>query len=236
MADPIHILSTRPLEADTLSWLGEKGLQVDMLSFIETTPMEDVATTRTIQECLKQKAVAIFTSMNAVQSVADRMFWDLPHWRIYTLGTTTRELATRYFGEGSLAGTGEDALRLAERIIADAPEEDLLFFCGDIRRDELPDRLKAEGLQLTEITVYSTRETPRPVDRAYDGILFFSPSAVRSFFSANTAGDGTVMFAIGRTTAAEIRRCCSNTVVVSDAPGKEDMIATVARHFEQQTK
>jgi uroporphyrinogen-III synthase len=233
MDEPIHILSTRPLDPDSLDLMHRNGVKVDTLSFIETTPIEDVGTTRTIHMCLKQKAVAIFTSMNAVQSVADRMFWDLPHWTIYTLGSATRERVVRYFGETSIAGTATDAGSLADRIIADTPDSDLLFFCGDIRRDELPDKIRAAGLTLHEVMVYRTRETPHRVDGSYDAILFFSPSAVRSYFSANPAPEGTVLFAIGATTAAEIRNFCSNTIVRSDAPGKEDMVGTVVKHFNR---
>jgi uroporphyrinogen-III synthase len=234
MAEPIRILTTRPLDDDSMALLHEKGLHVDVVSLIDTTPVEDIATTRLIQECIREKAVAIFTSMNAVQSVADRMFWDLPHWDIYTLGSATRERVVRYFGESSIAGTGHDAASLADRIIADAPEPDLIFFCGDIRRDELPERIRAAGLNLREVTVYHTRETPRRIDGTYDAILFFSPSAVRSFFVANTATGGMVMFAIGATTAAEIRKACGNDIVISDAPGKGDMAATVVAHFARE--
>ena len=41
-------------------------------------------------------------------------------------------------------------------------------------------------LSVDEVIVYKTIETPKVLTKQYDGILFFSPSAVKSFFSKNS--------------------------------------------------
>jgi uroporphyrinogen-III synthase len=210
--------------------LGE-GIRTEAIAFIETLPLEDPGTTTAIRESFQDKSTVVFTSMNAVQSVADRLAGKVPDWRIFTMGTATRDRVVRHFGEGSIAGTGHDATSLADAVIQSGQVEDLLFFCGDIRRDELPERLAIAGIRVREIRVYRTLETPVAIDRPFDGILFFSPSAVRSFFSANRPPADTLLFAIGETTAAEIREHAGNTVIVSEAPGKDDMVKTVIRYF-----
>jgi uroporphyrinogen-III synthase len=70
------------------------------------------------------------------------------------------------------------------------------------------------------------------VERVYDGIAFFSPSAVESFFSINTVPEATRLFAIGETTAASISAYCSNPVVISDSPEKEALVRRMIDYFQ----
>jgi uroporphyrinogen-III synthase len=46
-------------------------------------------------------------------------------------------------------------------------------------------------------------------------ILFFSPSAVRSFFSVNEVSSGTTMIAMGTTTAEAIKQHTEHAVIIS---------------------
>jgi uroporphyrinogen-III synthase len=70
------------------------------------------------------------------------------------------------------------------------------------------------------------------IDKVYDGILFFSPSAVESFFSKNKLPEQTVLFAIGNTTAKTIhRRYCNNRIMISDQPGKDELIEQAIEYF-----
>src|SRR5690606_37559246 len=70
---------------------------------------------------------------------------------------------------------------LAEIIVKDYAEEAFTFFCGNLRRDELPTMLKENNVPFDEIEVYRTVLKPKKFDRSFDGVLFFSPSAVESF-------------------------------------------------------
>jgi uroporphyrinogen-III synthase len=118
---------------------------------------------------------------------------------------------------------------LASKIIHDGVTE-IIFFCSNKRRDELPDILSEAGVRVYEIVVYETIETPF-ITEAVDGILFFSPSAVQSFFSMNQPGAGTVCFAIGETTAAAISERTSHQVITSEDPSQESMMARVESYF-----
>ena len=69
------------------------------------------------------------------------------------------------------------------------------------------------------------------VRERYDAVLFFSPSAVRSFFSANTVPDNVICFAVGGTTARTVREYGSYTVVTSASPSQEKMMEIVFDYF-----
>lgn len=53
--------------------------------------------------------------------------------------------------------------------------------------DTIPSSLLAYDLFLEELVVYDTILLPHTINRTYDAIFFFSPSAVESFFSVNYA-------------------------------------------------
>jgi len=84
-----------------------------------------------------------------------------------------------------------------------------------------------------EIVVYKTRETPEEIKKHYQGILFFSPNGVNSFFRVNSIGPQVTLFAIGNTTAGAISTKTKNKVVVSETPSKEQMINKVIGYFHK---
>src|SRR5207249_7417762 len=105
--------------------------------------------------------------------------------KIYCLAAPTREIIRRYFDRSPVEGTAVNASSLADEIINSNVQE-IIFFCGDQRRDELPDKLAKHQVRVKEIVVYKTSSTPKRISKNYQAILFFSPSAVKSFFSINT--------------------------------------------------
>jgi len=62
-------------------------------------------------------------------------------------------------------------------------------------------------------------------------VLFFSPTAVQSFFRQNKLPAETILFAIGSTTAAEIRKFSTNNIIISDEPGKESLVRKMMEYF-----
>ena len=221
------ILSTRPLSPAAISKARAAGWEVEEQSFIRTEPVQDAALQAEIRDWARQPLLAIFTSMNAVQAVADMLGVLQPAWRVACLGHTTRLLVNTLLPNATIVATGNHAAELAHNMAEKAEGDKLVFFCSQIRRDTLPEYLAAQGLPLTERVVYKTTETPMALHRSYDAILFFSPSAVRSFFRLNQLPPETVLFATGETTAAELRAYSQNQVVVADGPGKDTLIETL---------
>ena len=179
----ISILSTRPLND---SWVAEAkaaGIAIDALSFIVTEPIRSIQVQQEIENAFLRSATVVFTSMNAAEAVITELDDQQPDWTIYCTGNTTRQLVKKYFSENSLAGTANSAAELGEMITKENNTDEIIFFCGDQRRDELPEMLRSKNIDVHEIVVYQTIATPHKIENVYDGILFFSPSAVESFFA-----------------------------------------------------
>jgi uroporphyrinogen-III synthase len=231
MANKISILSTRPLETALLEAAKAKDIQIDIVSFIDTTPAQTTGIREEIGKIINQPAAVVFTSMNAVNAVAAYVNGQTPEWNIFCIGNTTRDLAARYFGEQSIHTVANNASDLADKMIGNKTIKQVVFFCGDQRREELPGKLRQNGITVQEVIVYHTISTPHKVDKAYDGILFFSPSAVQSYFYANTVTPSTILFAIGQTTADAIKSFTDNLIIESERPGKEELVKRMFQFF-----
>ncbi len=232
MKEPIKILCTRPLD-DALIWAAaEKGISIETSSFIETTPTITPEVSEYIAKAASSRCDVVITSMNAAEAVIGELKKNrsVPPWHIYTMGGTTKDLLQHHWSELSDLVVADDASVLADKIIDENPIE-VVFFCGNIRRDELPEKLKGAFIKVDEVKVYDTVLTSKRVEGEYDGILFFSPSAVESFFQGNTVAKHTVLFAIGNTTASTIRQYCENTVITADQPGKDHLVERTIGYF-----
>lgn len=216
-------MSTRPLSEEIIEAALERGVEIKVLSFIDTAPIQTTEVIEEIEHVSTQVASVVFTSMNAVEAVANVIQGERPEWNIYCIGNSTRTLVQRYFGEVFVTATANDAASLAETIIEEGTAEEVYFFCGDQRRNELPEMLQDAGIEVNEIVVYETIETPHRLNDEFAAVLFYSPSAVNSFFRYNRLGEHTLAFAIGKTTAATIQQFSRNRIVIADEPGKDQL-------------
>lgn len=228
-----QLLSTRMLDDMLIRRAAENYLHIDCISFIETKHLQSEAVQQHLQALANEPVVAVFTSMNAVHAVVSQLTV-APHWKVFCTGGITKEYVIKYFGESSIIATAKNATVLAEKIVA-ANIAAVTFFCGDQRLNDLPETLKTHGKDVAEIVVYTTEQTPVFIEKNYDAILFFSPSAVHSFFSLNTIPTNVVLFSIGHTTATAIQSYCTNKVITSEWPGTESMIDIIIEYYDEQT-
>ncbi|MBS1659933.1 MAG: uroporphyrinogen-III synthase [Bacteroidetes bacterium] len=227
----IRVLSTRPLHAALVASAALEGVSIEVVPFIETAAIEDADLFRRLEELGQRRLTAVFTSSTAVEAVGSRVAG--AEWSVFCIGGATSQAAVRYFGEDAIFDTAGSARELAERIIETGVSGEVFFFCGDLRREELPSLLTEAGIALQEVVVYRTVATPKPVSEGYAGILFFSPSAVESFFGANEVWDDVVLFAIGQTTGASLQAASPrNPIVISPAPEAGVLIQQVIDHFK----
>ena len=217
----IHLLSTGELPSALIREAETKGVAIYAVPFIQTEPVGQPG----LPDLLNRPLVAVFTSQNAVKALGAI---GGECWKVYCIGDT----AGRRFGENSIAGKASTAKELAEEIMRTHKGPEVYFFCGDKRRDELPELLRKEGFTVHEITVYRTIATPHRLTGKFDAIAFFSPSAVDSFFSANEPPAGKPLFAIGETTAEAIRSRCDNLTLVGARPDKEELIRLMIEYFQ----
>ncbi|XZF12527.1 uroporphyrinogen-III synthase [Chitinophagaceae bacterium MMS25-I14] len=205
------ILSTRALAQSLIDKAAAHGITIEIIPFIQTTPLPKETIENNILPLLKRPVTAVFTSVQAVISVSRFLTDSKPLWNIYCLNEATQEAVTRYFDAAQIAGVAADSASLAALIVTDKPQQEIIFFCGNKRKDTIPQVLARHHMPVKEEIVYTTEARPVSIDKTYNGIAFFSPSAVESFFSINTIQNGTACFAIGDTTAAAIRPFLTNT-------------------------
>lgn len=214
------ILSTRKLSPSQRNLLLGAGMTLVERDFIKIRPLE--FHTPTLAENI------IFTSQNAVKAISEKgLAPSLMGRNIFCVGDKTAAL---------VESLGLDVKRKTDYgadlagIIAEQYREGcFLFFCGRKRRPDIPQTLRHNNIPLTEIEVYDTQLVPSTFERNFDGVLFFSPSAVQSFTTYNSL-EGRLSFCIGTTTAREASRHGAK-VEISLTPTIESVIARAAKYF-----
>jgi uroporphyrinogen-III synthase len=231
MSEPkIHILSTATLSESIRDQALDQGVAVDQLPFIETHSVVDSQLSSRILVLSSQSRAVAFTSAHALDAVGACLQGTCPPWRIYALDGETRKKAVELFGPEAIAQTASNSLSLANKMLQDHLVE-VVFFCGTIRRDELPDLLAQHQVHVVELAVYQTTLLHHDVTQLYDGILFFSPSGVESFFSTNQLNPDTVLFALGPTTAEAVKKYSGNQLVTSSKPDKGLLVSQSINHL-----
>jgi uroporphyrinogen-III synthase len=233
---PLTIISTKKLDPALVDRAGVQGFNIQTAEQIDIRPVHDEDTERKITSWLRQPVALAFTSQHAafqIRRLADET--TVRGRRIYCLAGATSKALHATFGEAAIAATARNAQELAAAIIANGLTE-IVFFCGNRRRDELPLMLSKAGINVHELIVYQTIDHPVKVPSGYAGVLFFSPSAVNSFFAANQPGGQVVCFAIGDTTASELRATTKNIVIVSPEPDPERLLLLAQEYFTNAKK
>ena len=171
----------------------------------------------------------IFTSKNAVKAFLNQAKeLDLSKYNAFCVGEKTKSILQE---KGvNVMEMAENASALAEILVKKHQKESFLFLCGNKRRDELPASLKKNNVQYKELEVYRTHLNAKAFQRDFDGILFFSPSGIRSYLLKNTLGNST-LFCIGDTTAAEAQKHSKN-IILANKPTVENVLVQAINHFK----
>jgi len=154
---------------------------------------------------------------------------ELDFKNIYCVGKRTKRLIEKKIGKVNHVENSAD--KLANYLVENLEEREITFFCGNLRRDELPDKLKNNNIKVTEIECYKTSFTPKKIESKYQGILFFSPSAIQSYLRENKSNQ-SMAFCIGQTTGNEAQKYFEN-VIVSKLSTVESVIKSVNEYFQQ---
>ena len=222
MTKQINIVSTKKLLPNQKQLLLDANIHLIEEDFIETTFLSPLLDG--LGEAL------IFTSQNAVQSILQHPKCnELKSKNVFSVGMKTRDLLTQN-GFNVIAYTGY-ASDLAEIISLIYSKESYTFFCGNLRRDILPNTLKENGITFKEIEVYETNITSKKITNKLDGILFFSPSAVESYLKLNTIKD-EMCFCIGETTAESLENKKIKNIIIADKPSVENVISDVLEYYK----
>ena len=218
----INIFSTKHLSIGQKSGLNEQ-IGTDMSDFI--TIRYNRMKRAVVKEPLKH---VIITSQNAVESLLDSfMASELQFEHIYCVGRRTKRLIEKHISK--VTHVENSAGKLANYLTGVLKNEEVTYFCGSKRRDELPQILSDHGIDLKEVVAYQTLLSPNTLEKKYDGILFFSPSGIESFISKNSI-ENEVAFCIGGTTAKEAQKHFK-TVVEAKLPSVESVVNSVNAYF-----
>lgn len=143
---------------------------------------------------------AVFTSANAVRSVFEKNKNKAESFqKVYCVGLKTKSLL-EIFGV-DVQEVANNALELGAILVA-KQIQDIHFYCGNLRNNDLPNVMAENGVLVTEYIVYKTELCEYTFNESFDAILFFSPSGVTSYVNGKNNCNAKAI-CIGVTTATE---------------------------------
>ncbi|MDT8414987.1 MAG: uroporphyrinogen-III synthase [Flavobacteriaceae bacterium] len=170
----------------------------------------------------------VISSQNALKAIVkiDANYFE--EKTCFCVGLQTRKTLEKYGAK--VVADAPDAESLVQIIDKMYLDRKFTFFSGNLRRDVLPEYLRKKGVLNAEIVVYETLPQPIKMSPQPDGILFFSPSGVKSYLLKNTLGN-SVCFCIGQTTAAELKTL-TRSIQVAASPSVENVAKTCIDYFK----
>ncbi len=227
--DPIHILSTKILDEAILQQAESKNILIDCIPFIQIETLDTIELQQQVVKAIEKKTYLIFTSANAVDAVS-RLINRKPQLKVFCISGKTRNAVEKKFPGSSIVDDAPNGVELAEKII-ERQIGSAVFFCGDKRLNTIPDKFRDNKIQLQELVVYETVLIPTKIEKSYDGILFFSPSAVESFFSVNDSTACKVAFSFAASTHHALQPIISE-ITVSQTPSEQGMLNAVIDYYK----
>jgi uroporphyrinogen-III synthase len=220
------ILSTKTLSAEQRQAFLEADFDLLEQDFIEIK--------NNLFELNKINSNLIFSSQNAVLSLMEQNGWEILKTKtVFCVGIKTKELLE---ANGFTVDVYMDyASELAEIITLIYNKESYTFLSGNLRKETLPEALKSEGITFNEIEVYQTTLAPFKISEQekFDGIMFFSPSAVESYLTDNKIKN-EICFCVGTTTAKALELKKIKNIVIAEIPTIDEVIIEVIQYYNPE--
>ena len=245
-AKPIRsILVTQPKPATDVSpysSLADKyGIQVDFREFIEVQGVPYKEFRKEKVNILEHTAV-IFTSRNAVDHffrTCQEAKLEMPaEMKYFCISDQTANYLQKYIvlRKRKLFVGLRTAADLFD-VIKKHKGEKFLYPCSDIRKDDLPEFMRANNLKFTEAVIYRTvaSDLSDLAEVKYDCLAFFSPSGISSLF-INFPGftqDATRIAAFGPTTAKAVRDADLILDIEAPMPNAPSMAGAIEAYIRQ---
>ena len=222
--------------SEALRELSAEVVELPLLSFVPPDDWTEVD--RAIHELGRYQAVA-FTSPRAAVAFGDRLR-DSGRPSLPPVWAGGRGTAAALASFASVVRTPPDedtgrlgaAAALAAAMLREGLVGPVLFPCGEVRRDELPTRLRQEGVEVDEVVCYRSvvageEEAREAVERA--GILIVaSPTVVELLARVSAPTPRPPLLAVGPTTAAAARAAGWVPTAVAARPEVEALAAEVS--------
>jgi uroporphyrinogen-III synthase len=245
-AKPIRsILVTQPKPATDVSPyspLAEKyGIRVDFREFIDVQAVPYKEFRKEKINILEYSAV-IFTSRNAVDHffrICQEAKLEMPaEMKYFCISDQTANYLQKYIvlRKRKLFVGLRTAADLFD-VIKKHKGEKFLYPCSDIRKDDLPEFMRANNLKFTEAVIYRTvaSDLSDLSDVKYDCLAFFSPSGISSLFVnfPDFVQDGTRIAAFGPTTAKAVRDAGLILDIEAPMPNAPSMTGAIEAYIRQ---
>ena len=217
---------TKLLSTKLLSSENHKKIRDSSIKFSDYNAIQIEKINFNINERIEN---AIFTSKNSVEAIVNKK---LKIKNCYCVGDKTKSLLLK--NGQKVVKSEENAQKLANFIVKSLKNDVFVFFCGNMKRDELPKILTKNHVKFSLVEVYKTSLIYKKINKAFNGILFFSPSAVRSYCYYNKIED-EILFTIGQTTTNEAKTF-SNKIITSDINSIDQVVDNAIKYFTYDKK
>ena len=217
---------TKLLSTKLLSSENHKKIRDSSIKFSDYNAIQIEKINFNINERIEN---AIFTSKNSVEAIVNKK---LKIKNCYCVGDKTKSLLLK--NGQKVVKSEENSQKLADFIVKSLKNDVFVFFCGNMKRDELPKILTKNHVKFSLVEVYKTSLVYKKINEAFNGILFFSPSAVRSYCYYNKI-DSEMLFTIGQTTTNEAKTF-SNKIITSDINSIDQVVDNAIKYFTYDKK
>jgi uroporphyrinogen-III synthase len=188
------------------------GIKVDFREFIEVQAVS-YKDFRKEKVNIQEHTAVIFTSRNAVDHffrICQEAKLEMPaEMKYFCISEQTANYLQKYIvlRKRKLFVGQRTAADLFD-VIKKHKSEKFLYPCSDIRKDDIPEFMRANNFKFTEAVIYRTvaSDLSDLSDVKYDCIAFFSPSGISSLFVnfPDFQQNGTRIAAFGPTTAKAV--------------------------------
>lgn len=199
---------------DSICWITEDFIQITRTNF--KTPK------------INESDILVFSSKNAVKSFLTQHKMDiLKNHTVVCVGHKTANLLKKE--NLIIKHVSNTSDQLGMWIVNNCNHTKIIHFCGNVKREELKNIVTPNNFKYQAVEVYQTTLTPQKINQKIDGVLFLSPSAIKSFIISNST-DKKVAFCIGDTTANEAKKYFSK-VITSQINTIESTIDTINKYY-----
>jgi uroporphyrinogen-III synthase len=208
-----------------------------LLSF--APPLDWSPVDQAIADLARFDAVAV-TSPRAARAFSERLTPQRDRPNAWAAGSGTASALGTALGPvrtppADTVGRDGAGAALARAMLDAGVRGPVLFPCGEIRRDELPARLRAEEIAVTEVVCYRSVLAGEAAARAAAErariLLVASPSVADLLARACPPGTRPALLAVGPTTAAAARASGWPPAAVATRPTVDSLVGGVRTLF-----
>ena len=122
---------------------------------------------------------------------------------------------------------------IADLIIANFKNKRILHLNGNLRSEELSDRLKKSKINAENYNVYKTEFlSPELNIEDYQSVVFTSYSVIDSFFSKYSLNSNQTAFSIGSKTSTYLRSKWKGKIIESENSSLIELIEKIVKHYD----